>query len=198
MADKSRKTVTAVVLFGVAAGMVGLSFASVPLYRLFCQTTGFGGTPRTENVVLPAGATEQRVAVQFDANTNSRLPWDFAPVERRVNVRLGEEVLVHFSAHNRGDKPMVGTATFNVVPEKVAQYFNKIQCFCFSEQLLEPGQTVDMPVTFFVDPAMADDPDTQDVSVITLSYTFYPAGEERQPDAGNGSVAGIKPGASGS
>lgn len=173
-----RKTATAVVLFGVAGGMVGLAFASVPLYRLFCQVTGYGGTPNTENVAVPAGESDHIVTVRFDANVNSALPWRFKPAQRHVRVRLGEETLIHYIAENLSDKAITGTATFNVTPYKVAQYFSKTQCFCFTEQTLAPGEEVAMPVSFYVDRDMLDDVDARDVKVITLSYTFYPVDEK--------------------
>ena len=153
--------------------MIGLSFASVPLYRLFCQATGYGGTPRTEGVVRPTHLGESNVTVRFDANVNPSLPWRFHPEQRAVSSRLGEETLVHYTAINLSEWPVTGTATFNVVPDKVAPYFNKLECFCFKEQTLQPGQQVSMPVVFFVDPALADDATARDATTITLSYTFY-------------------------
>jgi cytochrome c oxidase assembly protein subunit 11 len=180
-----RSRITAAALFGVVAGMVGLSFASVPLYRLYCQATGYAGTPKTEGVVRPTAVADQQVTVRFDANVNSGLPWRFAPVQREIRVRLGEETLVHYTAVNRSDKPITGTATFNVVPEKVAPYFSKLECFCFTEQTLAPGQEVSMPVVFFVDPALAGDATANDATTITLSYTFYRAegdGEGKAPE----------------
>lgn len=170
---RSRKAASALALFAVVAGMTGLSFASVPLYRMFCQATGFAGTPRTENVAAPLAVADRQVAVRFDANVNPDLPWRFAPEQRQVEVHLGQETLAHYTAANLSDHPLTGTAAFNVSPEAAAQYFNKIECFCFTEQRLEPGQTVAMPVLFYVDPAIADDPDARDVTKITLSYTFY-------------------------
>jgi len=178
----ARKTVTAAVLFGVAGGMVGLSFASVPLYRLFCQVTGYGGTPNTESVAESEGMSDHVVTVRFDANVNSALPWRFKPGQREVRVRLGEETLIHYTAVNLSDAPITGTATFNVTPYKAAQYFSKIECFCFTEQTLAPGEEVSMPVTFYVDPELLDDVDARDVKLITLSYTFYRADEDEQED----------------
>jgi Cytochrome oxidase assembly factor len=169
-----RKAVTAGVLFGVVAGMVGLSFASVPLYRMFCQATGYDGTPRTENVARSDRVTDRKITIRFDANVNPSLPWQFHPVQRQVTVKVGEEALILYEARNVSDKPLTGTATFSVVPEKAAQYFSKIQCFCFTEQTLAAGQDVQMPVLFYIDPAIDDDPETQDVTQFTLSYTFFP------------------------
>jgi cytochrome c oxidase assembly protein subunit 11 len=168
-----RKTVTAVVLFGVVAGMVGMSFAAVPLYRMFCQVTGIAGTPRTENVVRAATVGTREVTVKFDANVNPALPWQFQPAVRSVRVKVGEEAIVHYVARNTSDHPVTGTATFNVVPEKAARFFNKLECFCFTEQTLVAGQSIDMPVLFFIDPAMADDAEARDVREVTLSYTFF-------------------------
>lgn len=170
---KARNRAGAAVLFTVVAGMVGLSFASVPLYRLFCQVTGYAGTPKTENVTASTGVVEQTVTVQFDANVNSDLPWRFKPADRGLEVRLGEERLTHYVAVNLSDQPVTGTATFNVAPDGAAQYFSKLECFCFTEQTLAPGQEVTMPVLFYVDAAMADDIDARDIRKITLSYTFY-------------------------
>lgn len=160
------------VLAGVVAGMVGLSFAAVPLYRIFCQVTGFGGTPQ----VVAEYSTEildRSVTVRFNADTDRSLPWEFRPEQRSVRLKLGEQGLAFYEARNYSQRPVTGTATFNVTPLKAGQYFNKIECFCFTEQLLEPGQRVDMPVTFYVDPRLNDDPSMADVTTITLSYTFY-------------------------
>jgi cytochrome c oxidase assembly protein subunit 11 len=142
---------------------------------MFCQATGYGGTPRTEGVARPAAVADGEVTVSFDANVNSALPWRFRPEKRQVRLRLGEETLVHFIAANLSGQPVTGTATFNVVPEKVAPYFSKLQCFCFTEQTLAPGQEVSMPVVFFVDPALAQDVTARDATNITLSYTFFRA-----------------------
>ncbi len=168
----------ALILTGAVFGMVGLSFAAVPLYRVFCQVTGFGGTPL---IAEAAGekVLERKVTVRFNADTDRNLPWRFKPVQRSMELHLGEQGLAHYEARNHGNQPIVGTATFNVIPLKAGQYFNKIACFCFTEQRLEPGETVDMPVTFFVDPRLNDDPSMADVTTITLSYTFYRSEEEQ-------------------
>ena len=161
-------------LFGLVFGMIGLSFAAVPLYNLFCQVTGFGGT--TQRAEGPAGEILDRtVKVRFNADVNGALPWGFRPEIHQMEVRIGESAMMSYRAVNNSDEPIVGTATYNVTPDKTGIYFNKIQCFCFTEQRLEPGQSVDMPVYFFVDPAMADDPKLDDVQTITLSYTFFRA-----------------------
>lgn len=162
----------------VVAGMVGLSFASAPLYDLFCRVTGFAGTPlRAENLPASVHPSERLVTVRFNADVAQDMPWRFQPVQREVKVRPGEETLIFYRASNPTDHAVVGQAAFNVTPEKAGQYFNKIACFCFEEQQLEAGQSVEMPVSFFVDPEMLKDPKTREVHTITLSYTFF-----RRPD----------------
>jgi cytochrome c oxidase assembly protein subunit 11 len=157
---------------GVVVAMLGLAYASVPLYELFCRVTGFGGTTQRSDAA-PGAVSERLVTVRFNADVAHGMPWSFQPVQRQVQVRLGEETLVAYRAHNPTDRPIVGVATFNVAPAKAGIYFDKIACFCFDEQRLEPGQTVDMPVSFFVDPAIEQDRNARDVAEITLSYTFF-------------------------
>jgi len=167
-----------ITLFAVVAAMVGGSYAAVPLYRIFCQVTGFGGT--TNVAEKPSATVSKRVVtIRFDATVNG-VPWAFQPVQRSIKTHVGENTLAFYRAANHGREPVTGSATFNVTPLKAGQYFSKIECFCFTEQRLEPGQTVDMPVTFFVDPAIEDDRNMDDVTTITLSYTFYPVEEQRQ------------------
>lgn len=163
------------VLLSVAtvAMMVGLTYASVPLYRLFCQVTGFGGTTQRAEAA-PQQALDKAVSVRFDANTSSKLHWSFHPVQPSVKVRFGEQSMAYYEAVNTSDEVLTGTAVFNVTPPQAGAYFNKIQCFCFTEQTLKPGEKIEMPVTFFVDPEMLNDPDAAGVDEITLSYTFYP------------------------
>lgn len=168
-----RNARTALGLAAVVAAMVGLSFASVPLYRLFCQVTGFGGTTQVAQSV-PGAAGARIIDVRFNADVDPRLPWTFQPVQREVSVRVGEPGLATYRARNLAGRPVTGTATFNVTPLKAGQYFNKVQCFCFTEQRLEPGQAVEMAVSFFIDPAILEDRNLDDVSTITLSYTFFP------------------------
>ena len=165
---------TAAIAFLVVAAMVGLAFASVPLYRIFCQVTGLGGTTQIADEGAAPGAVGRMLSVRFDANTASALPWAFEPVDARRRVAVGARNIALYTARNLSDAPVTGTATFNVTPVQAGQYFSKIQCFCFTEQTLQPGQEVRMPVVFFVDPAMLDDPAARDISEITLSYTFYP------------------------
>jgi cytochrome c oxidase assembly protein subunit 11 len=167
-----KNTRTALWMGLIAAAMVGLAFASVPLYRMFCSLTGFGGTPlRAERA---PGAIAGQVGVRFDANVHPGLPWRFEPEQTRVRVAPGAQTKIFYRATNLSARTITGQAAYNVSPDQVGKYFKKIQCFCFSEQTLKPGQTVDMPVLFFVDPAIAKDPDTRNIDEITLSYTFYP------------------------
>lgn len=171
---KRRFAVTAAVCVVFVAGMVGAAYAAVPLYSLFCQVTGFGGTTQQASAA-PERILDQSVAVRFDSNIGNGLGWSFRPVERQVEVKLGEVGEISFLATNRTDHTTTGTAVFNVTPLAVGAYFNKISCFCFTEQTLAPGETAEMPVVFFVDPAYADDPDLENITTITLSYTFFPS-----------------------
>ena len=170
------RTAILAVLFTLSMG--GLAFASVPLYRLFCQVTGFAGT--TQKGDAAPGATASQVTVKFDANTNARLPWSFRPETRSETVAVGARDMVFFQATNRAAQPVTGTATFNVTPAQAGKYFTKIECFCFTEQTLKAGESVRMPVIFYVDPKMLDDPDARDIQAITLSYTFYPVDSAKQ------------------
>jgi cytochrome c oxidase assembly protein subunit 11 len=170
----SRNLALALILAGVFAGMVALSFASVPLYRIFCEATGYGGTTRRAEAA-PTVISTHMVWVRFDAEVNPALPWRFFPEQKQVEVRLGEPTLVYFRAENMSNRTVTGTATFNVLPVEVGQYFDKIQCFCFTKQTLQPGETAELPVSFFVDPAMLADRNARDIPSITLSYTFFEA-----------------------
>lgn len=172
---------TTMLAAGLALGMTGLGYASVPLYRAFCQATGFAGTTQRAEAAPGAALSGKRVSVRFDANHVSALPWEFAPEKANEPVILGEREIAFFTAKNLSDKPVTGRATFNVTPSQAGKYFNKIQCFCFTEQTLLPGKQVRMPVIFYVDPAIADDPDARDIKEITLSYTFYPIDEAKKP-----------------
>ncbi|MET4697427.1 cytochrome c oxidase assembly protein subunit 11 [Constrictibacter sp. MBR-5] len=176
----SRNARVALPLVAIVAGMGMMAYASVPLYQLFCQVTGYGGTTQV------AEATDGRVldremVIRFNADVNPALPWAFRPEQHEVRVKVGEQGLAFYRAENRSSRPIVGTAVYNVTPQKAGLYFSKIQCFCFTEQRLEPGESIDMPVTFFVDPAIAEDRNLDDVGTITLSYTFYPAPDAGQP-----------------
>ncbi len=169
----------------VVAGMTGLAFASVPLYRLFCQVTGYGGTTQVADGLDGIPVLDRTMTVRFNADVQRDLPWWFAPEIPKVEVRLGEPALVAYQARNLADHPVIGTAVYNVAPAQAGVYFNKIECFCFTDQRLLPGQVIDMPVYFFVDPALADDPALDEVGTITLSYTFFRSATEDQaePDA---------------
>ncbi len=173
---------TGLIVLAVVTFMVGLSFASVPLYRLFCQVTGFGGTTQVAGE-LPAAALPRTVKIRFNADTDRAIPWDFKPEQREITVHLGQKGLTAFRARNLENRPTAGTALYNVLPPKAGKYFHKIQCFCFDAQTLEPGQEASMPVVFFIDPAMDKDPDMRDVGIITLSYTFYKADSKELEDA---------------
>lgn len=154
--------------------MVGLSFASVPLYDLFCRTTGFGGTPVIKKNVNESKLSEElTIKVLFNADTAQGLEWNFSPVQREMIVNLGETTLAFYEAKNYSDNSVTGFATFNVLPLKIGKYFSKIDCFCFEEQTLSGGEKVEMPVSFYIDPKIAEDPNTIEIRTITLSYTFF-------------------------
>ena len=159
-------------LFALAAGMAMLAYASVPLYRLFCQATGYGGTTR-EAAHASGRILKRSVHLRFNADIDPGLAWEFAPGEQAHEVRLGEQALTFYTAKNLTNSAITGRAVYNVVPHKAGQYFVKIACFCFEEQTLPAGKSVHMPVSFYIDPAMADDPEMNDVKTITLSYTFF-------------------------
>lgn len=164
----------------VALAMLGLGFASVPLYRIFCSVTGFGGTTQRATAAQvaalanPDAAAMRSVRVRFDSNVQPGMPWQFYPEKQHVTVKVGAKQMAVFVARNMSDKPVTGQASFNVTPDQAGAYFTKIQCFCFTQQTLQPGEQVRMPVLFYVDKKFLDDPDDKDVQEITLSYTFYP------------------------
>lgn len=163
---------TALIAVAGVCGMTGLGFASVPLYNMFCEATGLNGT--TNRADTAPGASGGKITVAFDSNVSPKLAWAFKPEVEQTKVDIGARDMEFFSATNRSDKPITGTATYNVSPAQAGKYFTKIECFCFTEQTLKPGETVRMPVIFFVDPKIKDDPDARDIDTITLSYTFYP------------------------
>ncbi|WP_110748148.1 cytochrome c oxidase assembly protein [Phyllobacterium leguminum] len=175
----NRRVAAACVVFFTS--MVGAAYASVPLYRMFCQVTGYGGTTQRveqmSDVIL-----DRTINVRFDANTSGALPWDFKPVERQVTLKIGETKQISYAGRNLAANPTSGRATFNVTPERAGAYFNKVQCFCFTDTTLQPGEQMDMPVVFFVDPEIVNDPDLKDLRTITLSYTFFPI-DKPQPVA---------------
>lgn len=181
--DLTRKNARlGLIVLGVVFGMLGLAFASVPLYDLFCSVTGYGGTTQTADV-LPDTIIDRTVTIQFDANTSSSMVWDFAPEQRAIKVKLGQKGITAYSAYNPARTATAGTAIYNVTPLKAGVYFHKIQCFCFDAQTLQSGERVSMPVLFYIDPAMDDDPNMDDVHTITLSYTFFPSDTEELEDA---------------
>ncbi len=166
------KTRTLVQLVGVVVLMGGLAWASVPFYDWFCRVTGFGGVTG----VAEAGSDkvlDQTITVRFDASRDRGMPWEFKPVARQMEIRIGETGLAFYEAYNPTDRPVAGRANYNVVPYEAGSFFTKIDCFCFTEQVLQPGERVQMPVTFYVDPAIVDDREGQYVHTITLSYTFH-------------------------
>jgi cytochrome c oxidase assembly protein subunit 11 len=169
----------------VALAMLGMGFAAVPLYRLFCQVTGFAGTTQRATAEQATDASQfarsaggATISVRFDGQVERGMPWTFKPLQVTQTLAIGERDMAVFVAQNNSDKPVTGAATFNVVPEQTGVYFNKIQCFCFTEQTLQPRQAVRMPVVYFVDPKILDDPDTKDIQQITLSYTFHEVKKE--------------------
>lgn len=172
----------AMVLSVVAVGMLGLAYASVPLYDLFCRVTGYGGTTQQADVA-PTEVLDRQMTIHFDSNTGKDMPWRFKPVKKTVTLKVGETGIAFYEAYNPTDKAITGTAAFNVTPQKIGQYFTKIDCFCFTEQTLKPGERVDMPVTFFVDPEIAQDINAKDVETITLSYTFFLKEEDEDDGA---------------
>ena len=168
-----RNNRTMIAILGAVVGMAGMAYASVPLYDLFCRVTGFGGTP---GIALAPSETiaDREITVRFDSSVNPKLAWHFVPAQAPMTIKVGETALAFYRADSKADGPTIGTATFNVTPLKVAKYVDKIDCFCFTEQRLEAGESVDMAVSFFVDPAIMDDRLLDDVNTITLSYTFFP------------------------
>ncbi|MBD9371306.1 cytochrome c oxidase assembly protein [Rhizobium sp. ARZ01] len=169
---KGNGTIVAVCLTFVV-GMLGMAYAAVPLYDMFCKVTGYGGTTQrveqASSVIL-----DKKIKVRFDANTGPGLPWTFEPVQRELELKIGETVQVMYKARNTSNADATGQATFNVTPQAAGAYFNKVECFCFTETTLKPGEEMDMPVVFFVDPAIVEPVETKDIHTITLSYTFFP------------------------
>jgi cytochrome c oxidase assembly protein subunit 11 len=188
--DKRRARRIAVGCLAFSMGMLGAAYASVPLYELFCQVTGYGGTTQraTENALT---VSDRSINVRFDSNASPGVPWTFQPTERQVTVKLGETRQTAYRVRNNSTEPVTAMATFNVTPLSAGAYFNKLYCFCFDEQTLQPGESVDMPIVFFVDPAMLEREELKDAPTITLSYTFFPVGQPSTP------VAGTKPSSAG-
>nr|NP_044755.1 component involved in Haem biosynthesis [Reclinomonas americana]O21243.1 RecName: Full=Cytochrome c oxidase assembly protein ctaG [Reclinomonas americana]AAD11870.1 component involved in Haem biosynthesis [Reclinomonas americana] len=175
---KNRKSI-AILIAAVSITMIGFSYGSVPLYRIFCQVTGFGGTTQVadlESDILTLKDEQQEnriITVRFNGDVSDTMPWKFHPIQQEIKVMVGETALAFYSAENPTDSSIIGISTYNVNPQQAGIYFNKIQCFCFEEQRLKPHETIDMPVFFFIDPAILDDPKMSDIDSITLSYTFF-------------------------
>jgi cytochrome c oxidase assembly protein subunit 11 len=172
MIRRGRNLWLAMSLLSVTLAMLGASFAAIPLYRVFCAVTGYGGTPQIGPEVSP-GVAAGKITVRFNADVDSGLPWKFAPEQAQITLSLGAQQVAFYSARNDAAAPVTGIALYNVTPDKIGKYFHKTACFCFNQQTLAPGQQMEFPVSFWVDPAIATDPSTADVHVITLSYTFY-------------------------
>jgi cytochrome c oxidase assembly protein subunit 11 len=179
LSQRNKRVASRAVLFVLF--MIGLAYASVPLYRIFCQVTGFGGTPMRADAAPGKVAGAAPMGVRFDANIKETLPWRFQPESNVLRVSLGEKNVINYTAQSLVGRATTGTASFNVSPASAGQYFSKIQCFCFTEQTLKAGEKVEMPVVFFVDPKIKQDPATRHIDEITLSYTFYPVEKSGEP-----------------
>lgn len=177
MTPQRKNTKTALKIGAIALAMLGLTYASFPLYNLFCKVTGYGGTPQQvdENSQTQG---ENMLTVRFNADTDPALAWKFKPLQKQVQVKTGENKLIFYEAENVADKAITGMATYNITPERAAYYFSKVQCFCFEQQTLQPHEKVEMPVSFYIDPEIEEDPDTRNIDTVTLSYTFFVAKEE--------------------
>lgn len=172
-AKRARMRVTAFACVAFFAGMVGMAYAAVPLYELFCRVTGYGGTTQVANTEADR-VLDRKITIRFDANVSGKLGWEFEPLDRQVTLQVGETGEAAYAFTNMTDGLNVGTSTFNVTPQAAGAYFNKLECFCFTEQALAAGERVEMPVVFFVDPAIADEPELDSITTLTLSYTFFP------------------------
>jgi cytochrome c oxidase assembly protein subunit 11 len=181
--NKTRMAWTAAVATGVVAGMTGLAFAAVPLYDAFCKLTGYGGTTQ-EAAAAPNQILERRIEVRFDSNIAPGLPIEFEPKQVSERLRIGETGLAFYRVRNLSDQPVVARATYNVTPHVAGQYFAKLECFCFQDRTLAPGEEAELPVVFFVDPELASDPDTAEIATLTLSYTFFRSLEAGTDTAG--------------
>jgi len=182
--SKPRKVnngIVAAVCIAFFTGMVGMAYAAVPLYKMFCQVTGYGGTTQRAEKQYAGRVLDRDITIRFDANTNG-IPWQFEPVARSVTIKIGATAQAHYSATNKFDRSITGRASFNVQPEMAGAYFNKVECFCFTDTTLKPGETLDMPVVFYVDPDIVNVPELKDLKTITLSYTMFPV-EKTKPVA---------------
>ncbi|WP_238121598.1 MULTISPECIES: cytochrome c oxidase assembly protein [unclassified Xanthobacter] len=181
--DRGRRRLVALCCLAFIGAMVGVTYASVPLYAAFCSLTGFGGSTRV-GVAAPAAVSERQIVIRFDANVAAGLPWSFTPDQREMSVKIGATSLAHYTTRNTSTAATAANATYNVSPPQAGAYFVKLQCFCFEEQHLGAGERADMPVVFYVDPSILDDPDLKALPAITLSYTFFPAKPQAQRAAG--------------
>ena len=173
-AQHDKNTKTLLIIFSIVFMMVGLAFASVPLYNIFCRVTGFNGTTGI-SAKAPDKILDRKLTVKFTTNVNRKLPWEFESETSELKINVGQEALINFTAKNNADEPFAGTAVYNITPLKAGKYFQKTQCFCFDYQILKPNQKMNMPVMFYLDPTLADDPNMEDVTTITLSYSFFKA-----------------------
>ena len=185
MSSDKKNRRTFVLLASLASLMVGASFAAVPLYEAFCKATGYGGTTQRADAVS-GEVIDREIRILFNADHARDLPWQFGPAQREMRVKVGQNRLAFYNAKNESDQPVRGVATYNVTPQTAGLYFTKVECFCFTEQVLEANQEVDMPVSFFIDPEIADDPNMDHVRTITLSYTFYRQDEPEDPGESGG------------
>ncbi len=187
--DSKRANLRVVVAcVGVVIGMAGMSYAAVPLYKIFCQVTGYGGTTQRAEAADGVEVLSRQITVRFDGNIANSLNWEFKPVERQVTINLGEQTQISYTAKNLSNKPVTATATFNVTPQYAGVYFNKIECFCFTQTTLQPGEELDMPVVFYVDPELDDENILKNLKTITLSYTMFPEEADESPVAAVDSV----------
>jgi cytochrome c oxidase assembly protein subunit 11 len=186
---RNRRTALSMAIF--AAGMLGLGYAAVPLYDLFCRVTGFGGTTQqaSEAKAATIKVLDQKISIRFDGNVDRGMPWTFGPEQVTQDVRIGQRAMAFYKARNDSDKPVTGVASFNVAPDVAGKYFNKVHCFCFNQQTLAPGQEVDMPVQYYVDPAILSDPDAKGIEQITLSYTFHVSADQATKPLDRGDTA---------
>jgi cytochrome c oxidase assembly protein subunit 11 len=185
-AKQRRMALTAALVAGAVVGMVGLSFAAVPLYRAFCSATGYGGTTRVA-ASASTRALGRPIEVRFDANVAQDLPVEFAPAQRAQQLRLGQTGVAFFKLRNVSSRPVTAVASYNVTPHKAGAFFNKLECFCFQPRVFAPGEEAELAVMFYVDPALADDPDTEEVEAVTLSYTYFADADAAAAALGPGS-----------
>ena len=158
--------------------MFFLTFAAVPLYKLFCQVTGYGGTPKIVNVEDKIKISEKKIKIEFNSDINKKLNWHFKPTQRSIESKVGESVLAFYKAKNNGNESLTGIATYNVLPFEAGQYFNKVDCFCFENQTLQPGEEILLPINFYIDPKILDDPNVKHLNSLVLSYTFFQSDED--------------------